>query len=92
MFDPPISLKQPDRITDEAEAAALLTVLLARLALHGVALDMCEHYTALEAYRLLIEVILPEAEIHPQLRSTGFIQHYATWEYCAACTAEFDAE
>ena len=67
-------------------------VLLTRLALHGVALDMCEHYTALDSYRLLIEEILPEAQIHPQLCSTGFIQHYATWEHCAVCAAEFDAE
>ncbi|OHB79278.1 MAG: hypothetical protein A2W31_17035 [Planctomycetes bacterium RBG_16_64_10] len=87
-----MALKQPGQIADEAEAAALLTVLLASLALHGVALDMCEHYTALDAYRLLFDVILPEAQIHPQLCSTGFIQHYATWEYCAACAAEFEAD
>ena len=92
LFDPPLSLKCPDQITDEAEAATLLGVLLARLALHGVALDMCEHYTALDAYRLLLEEILPQANIHPQLLSTGFIQHYSTWEYCPKCEAEFETE
>lgn len=92
LFDPPLSLKPPARITDEAEARKWLTLLLARLAQLGIALDMCKHYTALDAYRLLIEEILPEAGIHPQTRSSGFVRHFCTWEYCDACAAEFEAD
>ena len=92
LFDPPIALKKPDEIVDEEEAEVLLKGLLARLAMHGVALDMCEHFTSLDAYRLLVEEILPDAHIHPQLSSSGFVQHYATWEHCPRCEANFDAE
>jgi hypothetical protein len=69
-----------------------LQVLLARLALHSVAIDVCEHFSASDVYRWLLEEILPEAEIHPQLRRTGFVQHYSTWEACRQCAAEFDTE
>lgn len=92
LFDPPISLKQPEEIVDEAEAEAALHPLLARLALCCVAVDMCEHFSALDTYRWLLEKILPEAHIHPQLKSTGFVQHYSTYESCPQCEAEFEAE
>lgn len=92
LFDPPISLKQPDELTDEAEAETALYSLLARLALYGVAVDMCEHFSTLDTYRWLLEEILPEAHIHPRLRSTGFVQHYSTYESCPRCEAEFEAE
>ncbi|MDH3718395.1 MAG: hypothetical protein OES79_09770 [Planctomycetota bacterium] len=92
LFDPPLSLKQPDQLASEAEAEEALAVLLARLALHGVTLDMCEHFSALDAYRYMLEDILPEAQIHPRLPDTGFIQHYSTWENCPVCEAEFEAD
>lgn len=92
LFDPPLALKRPDQIIDETEARESLKVVLARLALHWVAVDMCEHFTARDAYRWLLEEILPDAQIHPQLPSTGFVQHYSTWEDCPQCEAEFEAD
>ena len=92
LFDPPLPLKRPDQIADPAEADAALHVLLARLALHCVAIDVCEHFTALDTYRWLLSEILPEAQIHPQLGDTGFVQHYSTWESCPQCEAEFEAD
>jgi hypothetical protein len=92
LLDPPLSLRRPDDVRDESEAEMWLKTLLARLAEHGVALDICEHYSAVECYRLLVEEILPEAEIHPQLVSTGFVRHYSTWEYCEECLAELDED
>ncbi|MEK6249446.1 MAG: hypothetical protein N2C12_14790, partial [Planctomycetales bacterium] len=92
LFDPPLALKKPDQICNEEEAQQLLDILLARLAMHCVSLDMCKHFTALDAYRLLIDELLPEAQIHPALITTGFVQHYSTWEHCPQCEAEFEAE
>lgn len=92
LFDPPISLKRPNELADEEEAEAMLTMLLARLALCCVAIDICPHFSPSQTYRWLLEEILPNANVHPQLPTTGFVQHYSTWESCPKCEAEFDAE
>ncbi len=91
LFDPPLKLKKPADIADEAEAVEALRVLLARLALHCVVVHMCEHYTALETYRWLLEDLLPEEGVHPRLGPTGFVRHYDSAEHCPACDAEFEA-
>jgi len=91
LFDPPITLKSAGDIANEAEAEEALRTLLARLALHCVAIDICEHFEPLQTYRWLLEEILPEAQIYPRLGKTGFISHYSTFESCEKCEAEFDA-
>jgi hypothetical protein len=53
---------------------------------------MCTQFTAIQAYRLLTEELLPEAEVHPNLVATGGVQHYGSWESCKECQAEFDEE
>jgi hypothetical protein len=90
LFDPPLTLKRPDDVADEAEAAAALHTLLARLAQHCVAIHICEHFTALDTYRWLLDDLLPETGIHPNLGPTGFVAHYDTSEDCAKCDAEFE--
>jgi hypothetical protein len=90
LFDPPLRLKRPADITSEDEAAGELHTLLARLALHCVAVHICDHYTALDTYRLLLEDLLPEQGIYPNLKPTGFVRHYDTSESCDACDAEFE--
>lgn len=91
LFDPPLTLKRPADIADEADATEQLRVLLARLALHCVAVHMCHHFTAQETYRWLLEDLLPEEGVHPRLGPTGFTRHYDTAEHCPACDAEFEA-
>jgi hypothetical protein len=91
LFDPPLRLYPHQRL-DDHQIARALDLLLARLALHGIALDMCEHYTPREAYRLLTEQILREERVYPDIPSTGFVYHYMTCEYCPQCEAEMDAE
>jgi hypothetical protein len=91
LFDPPIRLKRPADIANEEEAVAALHTLLARLALHCVAVHICDHYSALDTYRLLLEELLPENGVHPNLKPTGFVVHYDTSECCDQCDAEFDA-
>jgi hypothetical protein len=91
IFDPPLKIYPADKLDDQQVAEALRTVL-ARLAEYGIALDMCQHYSPRDAYRLLLQEILPKHGTYPQLRATGFVQHYMTSEYCEKCDAEFDAE
>ena len=92
LFEEPLCLPRPDDVRDEQHAWEVLLSLLTAMALRGVAFDMCPHFTALQAYRLLIEDLLPEAGVHPQLVSTGFVQHYSSWESCSVCEAEFEED
>ncbi len=84
LFDPPIQLKPVDALTDE-EVSAEFFRLLAQLAKYGIALDMCEHFEVRDAYRLLVERVLKEEDIHPDLPGIGFVRHYMTHEYCEQC-------
>lgn len=91
LFDEPLCLPTPASLSDENHAWQVLSQLLKAMALRGVAFDMCHHVSAKEAYRLLIEELLPEAGVHPGLVDTGFICHFGTAEFCPHCQAEFDA-
>lgn len=91
IFDPPLRIYPPDKL-DDAQVAEALRLVLARLAEYGIALDMCQHYSPRDAYRLLLEEILPKHGTYPKLRATGFVQHYMTSEYCEKCDADFETE
>lgn len=92
LFDPPMQLPSVEQLDqmDDAEAEAVFKTLLARLALYGVALDMCEHYTPRAAYRLLVEEIGPEEGVFPELQQTQWVQHFMTHEFCDQCAAELE--
>jgi len=89
IFDPPIRLARPDQLDDQQVETALKS-LLARLAQYGIALDMCEHYSPRDAYRLLVEHICTEEGAFPQLRHTQWVQHFMTHDFCEQCEAEFN--
>jgi hypothetical protein len=91
IFDTPVKLPSPDKL-DDSEAEEALKTLLAQLAMYGIALDVCEHFTPRDCYRVLIENICREEHVYPELRDTQWVQHFATSDYCEACLAEFDEE
>ena len=84
-------LPDPDSL-NENQAACALKVLLAHLAVNGIAVDMCEHVTALDTYRLIRDEIGSEGHCYRELRGTGWVQHFSTYEHCKVCEAEFDRE
>ncbi len=88
LFDPPLKLFPAESLSDR-QIKESWQVLLARLAQHGVALDMCEHFSLRDAYCLLLEHILPEESVPAQLGESGFIQHYTTHEFCSVCLSQF---
>lgn len=92
LFDSPLRLPPPDRVSSDQEAQPLVVAILAKLALLSVAVDVCEHFTPLQTYRLLMTEILPTAKVHPNLAASRMIQHYSTSDHCPACDAEFEAE
>jgi hypothetical protein len=80
-------LPRPEDLDDVAVEAQLKS-LLAELALAGVALDVCEHFTPRDCYRLLVDTVLDEGKQFNELVGTGWVTHVSTWEYCAACLSE----
>jgi hypothetical protein len=91
IFDEPVKLPRPDQL-DDAQAEAALKSLLSQLALFGIALSVCEHFTPRDAYRLLLDEICTEERAYPQLRNTQWVQHFMTSEFCEACEAEMEQE
>lgn len=92
LFEKPLKLPKPENVQNEKEAAVFVKKILAQLALLSVALDVCEHYSAIDTYRLLMNEILPTAKVHPNLAASEMVQHYSTSDFCPKCEAEFDAE
>ena len=92
LFETPLRLPPPDRVTSDEEAQSLVVAILAQLALLSVAVDVCEHYTPQQTYHLLMTEILPTAKVHPNLAASRMVQHYSTSDHCDACDAEFEAQ
>jgi hypothetical protein len=80
-------LPPPENLDDEAVESAL-KVLLGQMAIFGIALDVCEHFSPRDCYRLLRDKILPEPHAYAELAGTGRVQHLSTYDFCPACEAE----
>jgi hypothetical protein len=91
IFDEPMRLPAWQDL-DERKADLALRSLLTQLAMLGIAFHMCEHFTSLEAYRLLVEKVLWEGRAYPQLRGTGWVTNFMTSEWCEKCRAEMERE
>ncbi len=92
LFETPLRLPPPDRVTSDEQAQPLVVAILAQLALLSVAVDVCEHFTPQQTYRLLMTAILPTAKVHPNLAASRMVQHYSTSDHCVACEAMFDSQ
>jgi hypothetical protein len=79
-------------LLDDSQVETALKTLLSQMALFGIALDVCEHFTPRDSYRYLMETILPHELGHRELRHTQWVQHFSTWEDCEQCAREFDRE
>ncbi|NNJ27284.1 hypothetical protein [Alienimonas chondri] len=91
VFDPPLRLRRPDQL-DDARVEAALKLLLSRLAEHGIALDVCEHFTPRQSYAYLLDEICPAELTHPELDPVRWVQHFSTSDSCPECEAEFERE
>ena len=91
VFDPPLRLRPSAQLND-ARVEAALKLLLARMAEHGIALDVCEHYTPRQSYEYLLGEICPAELTHPELDPVRWVQHFSTSDHCEACDEEFERE
>jgi len=80
-------LPRPETLNDE-DVESRLKVLLAQMARVGVALDVCEHFTPRDCYRLLLDKLLPPANVYEKLMGTSWVQRMTTYDYCPDCEAE----
>lgn len=80
----PRQLPSPSDV-DEERAEILVKSILVELALLSVAVHLCEHCTMREGYRYIVEEVLREGRVHPELKTTGWVQHYNYGEECARC-------
>jgi len=85
------NLPAPEDLDDE-QVESKLKLILGELALIGITLDVCEHFTPRDCYRILLETVLPEGGAIEELIGTGWVQHTSTSDFCKACEAEFDSE
>lgn len=81
------TLPRPESLSDRAVEAQLKSVL-GQLALLGVAFSVCDHCTPRDAYRILLDEVLPECGAYEELIGTDWVQHFMTHEYCSECDAE----
>ncbi len=88
IFDGPLKLPRPEQIHDDGEAEEPLKMLLGQLALFGISLDLCEHFSLCDAYRLILEEICPQERAYPEMRNTQWVQFYSTSDFCPQCEAE----
>ncbi len=92
LLDPALQLPHPDMVTDEATARSYVLQIAASLARVSVAFDICRHFTLVQTYRWLVEVVLSEGHVHPNQLAHEIVTHYSSWEFCPQCDAEADAE
>jgi len=80
-----LQLPAPAPDLTEAQAREALSIALMELAMFGVAFHICEHCSAQEAYRILIEKVCEECTVFPEMRGTSFVQHFTTSDFCERC-------
>jgi hypothetical protein len=91
LFDGPVRFPRPEQLDDEAVEKSL-KLLLSQMAMFNISLDVCQHFSPREAYRLLIERICAEEQAYPELRHTQWIQHFTTAEFCPQCEADWERD
>lgn len=85
------ALPRPEALGDQA-VEDQLKIILGQLALLGVAYSVCDHCTPREAYRILIDQVLPDSGAYEELIGTDWVQHFMSHEYCAECDAEAERD
>ena len=84
VLGPAADLPPPETLSDD-EIEGRFLAAVGHLALYGIALDVCEHFTPRQCYEWLRDVVLPERTVHPEMFGTGWVQHICTFDDCPAC-------
>jgi hypothetical protein len=83
-----LEIPPPHSIKSDAEAEQYLKPLLARLAFFGTTMDVCEHCTPKNAWRILVDLLLPELGVYEPLIGSNYVHHVCAYEVCEECVAK----
>lgn len=86
-----MKLPPPDSL-DEKGAESQIKIALGRMAMFGIALNVCHHFTWLEAYRYLVEHLCREERFFREMSGTQWVQHFDTADACDACRSEYERD
>jgi len=84
-----LDIPEIDGLTD-TQAEAKLKEVLGMLAMYGIAIHICEHFTAKDTLRIIRDDYGLESRIHPGFVGSGWVQNFNTGESCPKCDAEFE--
>ena len=71
------------------EVQQTLRDLIAQLALLGVSVNICPHFSAERALHWLVEEVIFEEQVHPRMVCHGYVSFYMTSDCCPDCSLEF---
>ena len=71
------------------EVQETLRDLIAQLALLGVSVNICPHFSAERALGWLVEEVVFEEQVHPRMVCHGYVSFYMTSDRCGQCSLEF---
>jgi hypothetical protein len=89
LLDPPLRLP-PSNVMSDDEISIKIAEVLARIAKHGVAVSVCDHFGPRDLYDMFCSQYLPETRIHPQLIEFEYIFYIDTFESCPMCQASLE--
>ena len=72
-----------------AEVQETLRDLIAQLALLGISVNICPHFSAERALGWLVEEVVFEEQVHPRMVCHGYVSFYMTSDRCGQCSLEF---
>lgn len=90
LLDPPLRLP-PSNVMSDDEVSIKIAEVLARIAKHGVAVSVCDHFGPRDLYEMFCSQYLPDTRIHPRLTEFEYVFYIDTFESCAMCQASLEA-
>jgi hypothetical protein len=88
LLDPPLKVPVPADVPDDATANQLLEEVLDRLEEINIVVDVCDHLSGKELYCYVFEEILTNGEMHPDIPTTGIVEHFMVLDWCNDCKAD----
>ena len=89
LLDPPLRLP-PSKVLANDEISIKIAEVLSRIAKHGVAISVCEHFGPRELYEMFCSEYLHQTRIHPRLTEFEYVFYIDTFESCPMCQASLD--
>ena len=81
---------EPPARMKSAEIQEMLRDLIAQLAMLGISVTICPHFSAERSLRWLLDEVVFEEQVHPQMVQHGYVSFYMSSDRCTECSLEFE--